>query len=232
GKATFIAVTRQSQEREGVMSFAEFEINARLKSMSDARSRDCFVKKSNGRTAVDHLRLATSIERRGPQVGAIRFRQRESGVGVDGRERDDLRAVIDVVVLVSAEDEDSVFDDGRAEAGRRIVVLKRNAEAARRIGVTPVRIGVEAFVAERVKRLAVNLIGAAAQPNVNAPTGRPAIFGRELIGDDLTFFDGMDRKVAPLSRATVVVVVQAFDGDVIGEGRAAGERKNSGLLRG
>src|SRR5262249_45162736 len=154
--------------------------------------------------------LAVSVASRDAQIGAVRLRQWERRVGVNGRERGDLRAVINVVVLVSSEEKNLVLDQRAAGASARIVVLKRDAEAARGVGVARVGIGVEAFVAEVIEGLTVKLIRAAAQTQVDATAGSSAVLGRELIGDHLDLFDGVSRKADPFTRAAVVVVVQAF----------------------
>src|SRR5262249_32212551 len=75
GKAAFIAVARQREDRERVMLFAELEINARLKGVGDARRRDRLVVEPDSRSAVDHLGLAIFIASGGAQIGAVRLRQ-------------------------------------------------------------------------------------------------------------------------------------------------------------
>src|SRR4029453_7645875 len=165
-KASFIAVARQREERERLALFAEPEIDARLKCVRDAGRRDRLIKQPDWRSAVDGRCLAVSVAPNDAQIGAVRLRQWERRVGFNGRERGDLRAVINVVVLVSSEEKNLVLDQRAAGARAGVVILERDAEAARRVGVAPVGIGVEAFVTEVVEGLPVKLIRAAAQTQV------------------------------------------------------------------
>ena len=90
--------------------------------------------------------------------------------------------------FVVGEDEELVFDDGRAEAIAELVALERLGFGREEVA------GVEGVVAEEFVDAAVDLVGAGLGGDVD-DAGGVAEFGLEEIALDLEFLDGVEGRV-------------------------------------
>src|SRR6266849_4518266 len=108
------------------------------------------------------------------------------------------------------------------------MLLKRQTGQAKRIVLPGVCI--QRFIAEEIEGAPLVLIRTAAREQVHPAASSASILGGELITDNLHLCDRFERRGEALASATVIVVVQTIDRDVVGIRRAAGEGKVSRFL--
>ena len=124
---------------------------------------------------------------------------------------------------------DRLFQDWAADRKARGVLLQRQTRETERVVFERIRI--QCFVTKKVKASPVKLFRSTACAQIDAPTRRATVLGRELICNHLYFRYSLERRLKAFACCTVVVVVESVDRQVVGVRWRARERKRARFFR-
>jgi hypothetical protein len=126
--------------------------------------------------------------------------------------------------LIAAEEEEFVLDDAAPDDAAELAALQGVADQGAGLA------GVEVAVAEELKEIAMEGVGAGFRDVVDGSAGVQSVLGRQGVGQNIEFLESVRERDGEVDVAEGVIVVAAVQQIVVAVGLAACNREGAGAV--